>query len=280
MLLDNENTFPSVHQAALWVKLMRFGAGSPLLDWLRRLYADLRYVLRFNGEFSEQFRAAATSWLATLRLRSSGSSSSRTSCFLRTPDNIELATTLVNLLLIADNIAAMSMSNGGIQSKAEQVADFCAASLLILCVPKSIIMVFNALPKRPVLIHGRPMHLLETATYAGMTFTSTHRGKFVRHYEVNAAAARNIANTSLCLESRVGTLQPSSVLSTYRALMEPHLVYGCEAAIDVRPTSLAPLLAVQTTAFRRALAVSPRSFTIPLYTDKLASGHFAIDARA
>ncbi len=267
MLLDIENAFPSVDQAALWVKLSRLGAGGPLLDWLRRLYKDLRYVLRFNGECSDHFRAAAgilagdpaspilwILFIADLSLSPH-------------PDDVELANTLVNLLLIADDVATMSMSNDGIQSKAAQVASFCGASLLVLCVPKSITMVFNTLPKDPVLIHGKPVELSDTATYAGMTFTSTHRDIFVRHYEVKAAAARNVANTSLSLESRVGKLPPPSVLSMYKALIEPHLVYGCEAAIDVRALSLAPLLKVQTTYLRRALGVGPRSSTTPLYTE-------------
>ncbi|KAI0700506.1 hypothetical protein C8T65DRAFT_790306 [Cerioporus squamosus] len=183
------------------------------------------------------------------------------------PDDVHLANTLVNLLLIADDVATMSMSNDGIQSKATQVAAFCASSLLVLCVPKSITMVFNRLPKEPVLIHDKPVHISETATYVGMTFTSTHRDIFTRHYEAKATAARNIANTSLSLESHVGTLPPLTVLSMYKALIETHLVYGCEAALDIRPLSLAPLLAVQTTYLRHAMGVGPRCATIPLYTE-------------
>ncbi|KAI0715468.1 hypothetical protein C8T65DRAFT_643785 [Cerioporus squamosus] len=58
-----------------------------------------------------------------------------------------------------------------------------------------------------------------------------------------------------------------SLCSTCRALIEPHLVYGCEAALDVRLPSLASLLTVQTIYIRRTLGLRPCSSTIPLYTE-------------
>ncbi|RDX46247.1 hypothetical protein OH76DRAFT_1558554 [Lentinus brumalis] len=43
----------------------------------------------------------------------------------------------------------------------------------------------------------------------------------------------------------------------YKSLIEPHLTYDCEAALDVRPSSLKPLTTVQPTLLRRALEIGP-----------------------
>ncbi len=50
---------------------------------------------------------------------------------------------------------------------------------------------------------------------------------------------------------------PLSVLTMYKSLIEPHLTYDCEAALDVRPSSLKPLTTVQPTLLRRALEIGP-----------------------
>ena len=72
---------------------------------------------------------------------------------------------------------------------------------------------------------------------------------------------------SLSIESRLGTLPPASVLSKYTARIEPYSIYGCEAALDVRPLSLKPLQAVQLTYLRRAVGFGPRSQIVPLFIE-------------
>ncbi|TFK80935.1 hypothetical protein K466DRAFT_441345, partial [Polyporus arcularius HHB13444] len=240
-----------------------------LLDLMRQLYAQLKYVLQFNGEQTTPFQALAgilagdpmspVLWLLFIADLSLATHE----------DDVVLDGRVTNLLLIADDVATMSMSAPGLNCKGVEISAFCFVNLLFLCVPKTLAMIFNALPRdRPdIAIDGEEVNLTDTAAYAGVTFTSTHRDIFVRHYEAKALAARNIANTSLSLESRMGTLPPASVLSMYKSLIEPHLVYGCEAALDVRPLSLKPLVDVQTAYLRRAIGLGPRSQLTPLYTE-------------
>ncbi len=109
---------------------------------------------------------------------------------------------------------------------------------------------------------------IDSATYAGTTFTASKRHIFAEHYVKQASAARNfIANTSLSLESSVGTIPPPAVLTMYRAQVEPHLVYGCEVALDVSDSELKPLLAVQHTYLPRALGLGSHSQLTPLFTE-------------
>ncbi|KAF5335681.1 hypothetical protein D9611_009573 [Ephemerocybe angulata] len=55
--VDMTNTFPSMDQATLWLKLRPWGAGGPLFDWLRKLYREMSYVVSHEGEVSEEFKA-------------------------------------------------------------------------------------------------------------------------------------------------------------------------------------------------------------------------------
>ena len=45
-------------------------------------------------------------------------------------------------------------------------------------------------------------------------------------------AARNVANSVLCLESHIGTIPSTTTQLLYHAHVEPNLTYGCEAVLN------------------------------------------------
>ncbi|TFK84191.1 hypothetical protein K466DRAFT_448178, partial [Polyporus arcularius HHB13444] len=240
-----------------------------LIDWLRLLYEQLEYTIRFDGDFTETFQALAgiligdpASPILWILFISDLSMPAHL-------DNVILDGQVVNLLLIADDVLAMSMSDDGILEKGARIYLFCALNFLILCVIKTLALLFGPLP--PILpsltIGTEPVSLVDTATYAGMTYTTTKRDIFAEHYVKKATAARNVANTSLSLESSVGTIPPPAVLALYRAQVEPHLVYGCEVALDVSDSELKPLRVVQHMYLRRALGLGSHSQLTPLFTE-------------
>ncbi|OCH92313.1 hypothetical protein OBBRIDRAFT_727045, partial [Obba rivulosa] len=53
----------------------------------------------------------------------------------------------------------------------------------------------------------------------------------------------------------------------YMALVDPHLTYGCDIALDVDPTLLAQLEVVQHYHLRRVLGLSARSVTFVLFIE-------------
>ena len=57
------------------------------------------------------------------------------------------------------------------------------------------------------------------------------------------------------------------VLTLYHARVDPHLTYGCEVVLDVSPSSVAELQAVQHTILRRMLSLGPRSQLAPLFSE-------------
>jgi hypothetical protein len=57
VFMDLTNMFPSTDQPTLWLRLLRRGAGGPLIDLLKVLYERMRYMVRNGDEFSDPFLA-------------------------------------------------------------------------------------------------------------------------------------------------------------------------------------------------------------------------------
>ena len=57
--VDLTNAFPSVDQPTLWRKLSAMGVSGPLVDWLRMVYAEMRYIVRHEGQYSADYAATA-----------------------------------------------------------------------------------------------------------------------------------------------------------------------------------------------------------------------------
>ena len=69
-----------------------------------------------------------------------------------------------------------------------------------------------------------------------------------------------MAITALSIKAAVGPLPPPAALTVHQSQVEPHLLYGCEVAVDVREHSLRPLATVQHSTFlRRALGLGNHS---------------------
>ncbi|TFK80934.1 hypothetical protein K466DRAFT_604922 [Polyporus arcularius HHB13444] len=108
------------------------------------------------------------------------------------------------LLFLADLTLAPHVDDVTLDEKGVEISAFCLATLLFLCMSQTLGLAFNALPRtRPeITIDGESVDLTDTAAYACMIYTTTHRDIFVRYYEAQALAARNIANTSFSGVSR------------------------------------------------------------------------------
>ncbi|KAI0330374.1 hypothetical protein GY45DRAFT_1302958 [Cubamyces sp. BRFM 1775] len=233
------------------------------------LYEHLRYVVRFGGESTEAFQAlmgiligdpaSPMLWLlflADFELEPH-------------PDDIYLDGERVDHLEQADDMAFMSLSAEGMQSKLAQVERYCSITFLHVNVIKTLASVHGPIPDPlpPLSLYGRELTYVDSTTYVGMTFTTTQRDIFRDHYHRKAEKARNASNATLSLESYTGPLPPSVVLTLYRTHIDPHLTAGCEVALDVRPNALADLEDVQRTYLRRALNISRRSQVAPLYCE-------------
>lgn len=269
VFLDLTNAFPSVDQPTLWTKLMERGAAGPLLDWLRMLYTRLLYVVRFQGEVTESFRALAGI------LTGDPASPILWDIFLADfhlaphDDDIFIGDRRISHLELADDIALLSLSAAGMQSKLDQFEDYCATSFLLVNVSKTVAMIHGPLPNPlpTLLLYGEALAWSAEAAYVGMTFQSTARYIFARNYALKAATARNVASVTFSVEGYMGRLPALAASKLYRARVDPHLTAGCEVAIDICATSLDALERVQHKFLRRALGLGSHTQLAPLFTE-------------
>ena len=133
--VDIANAFPSVDHAALWAKLHDMGARGPILDWLRMLYRELRYRVRFQGEESDVFAAGAGILIgdpASPILWALFFSDFRPPPH---PDDVVLDGVSVPYMTQADDILLMALSYAALQHKLLHLALWCERYDLPVHVP-------------------------------------------------------------------------------------------------------------------------------------------------
>lgn len=268
--IDISNVFPSTHHSALWVKLQARGAGGKIFDWLRMLYEHMEYVVRIGDKSSEPFKALIGILI--------GDPASPTLWNLFMSD-FDLPVDIDDVYLDGVNgsdlehaddvLLLMSYSTRGLQAKIDAVFYWCAICFLIVNAIKSECAVFETLPRQlPVFWFGhKEVVIKDRFTYVGITFQSTHKNIFAAHYTEKAGKGRVISNAILGVESMTGSLPPLQGKKLYMARVDPHLVGGCEVAIDVDPPQLLLLQDVQHTFLRRVLRINGRSMLAPLFTE-------------
>ncbi|RDB15293.1 hypothetical protein Hypma_004699 [Hypsizygus marmoreus] len=105
-------------------------------------------------------------------------------------------------------------------------------------------------------------------TYVGISFCSTARNIFIEHYHSKASKAELVSRMVFALESKVGILPPWEACQLYLALVDPHLIHGCEISLNIDEAPWKKLEAVQHGFLRHALGLnSQTSMLAPLFTE-------------
>lgn len=268
--VDLANAFPTVHRATLWFKMFKRGAGGPLFDWLRELYATMKYSVRGDDKYSETFRASLgiligdpASPIAFLIYMSD---------FSTFPDaeDIYLDGAPVPHLEHADDLVLLSTTMPGLQRKLDRLGQWAAENLMVTSVQKSWVAAFchNEPPECMLNLYGAPLPWKTEFKYVGINLSTNGRtGMFPDHYIQQAKSARKIANTTLYLESRIGHMDPVNGRKLYLAQIDPHLTSGCDVCIDDVASQLKPLQNAQQTYLRRIIGLSRSGPTVFLFTE-------------
>ncbi|PPQ87668.1 hypothetical protein CVT26_007208 [Gymnopilus dilepis] len=135
---------------------------------------------------------------------------------------------------------------------------------------KTKAMIIGPWPQQPpkLELNGRSIEFVDSFKYVGVHFQSTHRFIFAEHYNQKATQAlRNVFASVVWIESLTGDLWPLAMLRVFMARVDPHLVHGCEVAVDVHGPSFKLLDDVHVFALRRILQVGSRSVKAALYTE-------------
>ncbi|KAI0691925.1 hypothetical protein C8T65DRAFT_711459 [Cerioporus squamosus] len=171
------------------------------------------------------------------------------------PDNALLDGVPVNHLEFADDAAIMTCSTLALAPKTGQFCRYCGGSFVEVSDPKTYGLAFGALPAElPIVsLTASPVTFVPTVTYVGVTFSLTMYDILKDHYVWKEKSARNMASSCLAIEGP--------------GVQDPHLVSGCEVALDIRPAALAGLQGVQQTFLRRLLGLESCSQLTPLFTE-------------
>ncbi|PPR04339.1 hypothetical protein CVT24_013418 [Panaeolus cyanescens] len=262
--LENlSNAFPSTDQGTLWLKMRQFGASGKIYDWLRRLYKEMTYCVRHGDEFSDLFQSTIGILI--------GDTASPTLWNIYLADfktdndvhDIILDDIALSHLEQADDIMFLSTTEHGLQTKMNALWRWCGVNFMVINAVKSSVMVLCGKTNNHYnfTFGDTPVEVSHNQSYVGMTITPpANRGKapniFEKHYDTKTSKASKVANTLLGTESMVGVLSPIEGKKMYIALVDPHLVHGCEISLDTNKANLQSLEKVQIEFLRRLLGVN------------------------
>jgi hypothetical protein len=171
----------------------------------------------------------------------------------------------------ADDMAVASTTPEGLQRHLDRIQQWCSENFLQLNEGKTEIMIFGPIPHSlsPFTLNGKPLRIEPEVTYVGITFQSTSKDIFDRHYRNKAFAANLEAKKMFASEIYCGRnrLPPRIARNMYSALVDCHLIHGSDVIIDVEKRSLERLESVQKSCLRRIMGLTSNSVIAPLYTE-------------
>lgn len=182
---------------------------------------------------------------------------------------IQVGGALVGCLEQADDILLLSTTPEGLQMRLNAVAKWCSINFLEVNEMKSVVMAFgspvSSLP--PFTINGVQVKASSKEVYVGFTVTSSGPYMLRHHYTTKAAKARSAGYQIWSMEQRLGDIPPEIALYLYGMLVDPHLIHGCEVALDVNEGALRELVEVHVAFLRRALGLGSRCMVAILSTE-------------
>jgi hypothetical protein len=189
--IDLKDAFPSTDLPTLWTKLFNAGVSGPLFDWLHIIYAGMSYVVKHGSMLTDAFK----SLIGVL----TGDTASPILWNIYFADLEKHITTDANDIVIdgrpishveqADDVALFSTTITGLQQKVDQFFSWCHVNFMTISVVKSKWMLFGPFPPTiPILQVGQEIiELVNQYKYVGVTFISTKRCIFTRHYKIKAS---------------------------------------------------------------------------------------------
>ncbi|KAF9022618.1 hypothetical protein BDZ89DRAFT_930022, partial [Hymenopellis radicata] len=242
-----------------------------LFDWLRMIYARMKYVVHHEGAVSEAFK----SLIGVL----TGDSASPILWNLYFADladvvpihvdDLVFGETVISHMEHADDVAMFSTSWRALQEKINVFYNWCRRNFMTMSLMKTEWMVFGGSPGKNVRLeaNGVLLKLVDVYKFIGVIFMSGKGDVFRRHYRNKAAKAKAVAAVSVTLTNHVGSLPPADGVRIYMSCIDPHLTFGAEVVLDTCPTHLKRLENVQVYFLRRLLGLSYHVPTFALFLE-------------
>ncbi|KII93966.1 hypothetical protein PLICRDRAFT_70555, partial [Plicaturopsis crispa FD-325 SS-3] len=240
-----------------------------LFDWMRKLYAQMAYLVRHGKMTSAEF--ASLVGLLTGDTASPGLWNLYfADCNVpEDVDDIMLNGRRVSFVAQADDVAIWSTTAAGVQRKIATFMIWCSVNFMVIAALKCSWMIFGEIPTPIPTIHigDTTITLVDCYKYVGVWFRSTHRNIFAEHYITKASKAVNMSHAIFAVEHRIGAMPAFEGRQLYMARVDPHLISGCEVALDVDEGLLKELEDAQHSFLRRLLGVNRRGLICTLFTE-------------
>lgn len=141
-LVDLAKAFDSVPRQPLWQKMANMGAHGPIFDLLREIYASVTSTVKTHSDVSDAFRIIAgvlqgdpaSGLLWNLYVSDVSVSPSEAPL---------LEGLLITSLMMADDIALVATSMGGIADRLASLQNYCRINRLTISASKSVVLAFD-----------------------------------------------------------------------------------------------------------------------------------------
>ncbi|KAF5387244.1 hypothetical protein D9757_006858 [Collybiopsis confluens] len=248
--IDLSNAFPSTDCSTLWVKLLQRHGD------LSDPFSSNTGILIGDTLSPELFIIYFADWDIPW-----------------SDDDIALAGMFISHLEQADDVLLLALSPEGLQRKMTLFYIWCCVNFFTINAIKSGVSYHGPVsPSLPVFKFGNDLvAIVDSYKYVGMLFRTGDYRVFSSimslYYADKAAKARSTAHAVLHIESMIGSLPVSEGKTLYMGCIDPHLIYGCEIAIDTSTNTARPIYDIQLSFFRRLLGLSKTSITAAVFSE-------------
>ncbi|KAF5383608.1 hypothetical protein D9615_003499 [Tricholomella constricta] len=267
--IDLKNAFPWTDRETLWVKLNTWGISGPIVNWLRKLYGSMTYMVRLDGDLSDRFQCNLG--LLTGDPGSPGNWNIFLSDFAVShfPGDMLLHDVYVSKLEQADDIMIATPCPVAFQGKLMDMDAWAADNGCQTQLEKCVFSIAGPKPKQPYAFYLGSHRLKEVRDfkYVGVHFRTSSDDMFVEHYRVNTEKARRMANMCLGVDRFVGDMPVWESRTLYVARVDPYLTSAAEVILDTTAPHWEGLEKVQCYYLRRMLHIHARSVKAVLFSE-------------
>ena len=268
--IDLKSAFDMIIRAALMLKLRKQGVKGKFFAVLKNMFSKAKSSVKWNGVLGETFDNICGV------LQGGVSSPQLFKIFLEdlvkyldTSCGVKINGEMIAHLLLADDLALISETKGGLQRLLDGFSQFCKRWHLVVNMDKTKYSIYNkkhSLPSnlKHLTYNGMPVKEVSEYTYVGLIF-STEKQRFNKHIENVATNANKAIFAAMSLAHKAMGSYPTAKthLHIFETQIRPILEYAMPVWYNTNGYSL--LEKLHTTYLKRALGVGKHTPHLALY---------------
>jgi hypothetical protein len=231
--IDFRKAYDSVDRSLLWECLRSLGLHGRIMDNLIEMYTGVKLRVRVGGQLSEEFPSdigvKQGDPLSPLLFGLFIDRLERVLNECMLTGGVKVGSTLLRLLLYADDLVLFAESAAELQDMLDQLHQFCVCNSMTVNIKKSEVVVFNRMTQPGqvrIRYNGADMKVVDMFVYLGMVYhekTCMQKG-WLRNLDKGRRAM--YAMIRRCYEMDLHNVYIKCHL--FDSLVRPVLNYGCE----------------------------------------------------